>query len=246
MYDFACYLNLHFREKNYILYPDLFGCPEVHTTPEKLVELIIDNEINALNLGRSYFSSPDEANEFFNLLAKAEHKLIELKTDHNCEFILTQENAVCLAKVLRSSNTLEYLNMMSPSIDDAMLSVLCTAIKENPNSAIKSLQFSFTKITDGGIQYLLPLIEENGLELMTLDLQGAKITEQGVVMLARALQINTKLRGLNVAHLAQNSAVKKGINAMAEMLEKNQTLKILGLLDVWKKMNYLILTLLSD
>lgn len=93
------------------------------------------------------------------------------------------------------------------------------------NRTLKIVDLGFNRISDKGIVEIARGLESN-CTLESLYLSGNEITKEGAKMIAKALKRNRSLRRL---YLSGNEIGPEGAIALAEMLETNTTLEVIFL-----------------
>lgn len=122
---------------------------------------------------------------------------------------------------LSSNKTLKYLNLgqnMKQRSSSAIMEALVQLLSEE-NSHLESISLAESKLKHD----IIPLLDALGTNetLTELDISGNQIGDEGARILAKALQINTKLRTLD---WDKNGTTYRGFADIAAALESNHTL----------------------
>ena len=139
---------------------------------------------------------------------------------------LTSQSISILASALHNNTTLEGLSLCRNGITDANVLHLTRALS-NSKSKLNRLALTSNEITDEGAHYLAEMLKTNR-SLTQLWLGFNKITDRGVQILTDVLAYHNKT--LHVLSLSWNNLVTdSSVNFVLDMLEYNQTLRIIFL-----------------
>jgi Ran GTPase-activating protein (RanGAP) involved in mRNA processing and transport len=189
-------------------------------------------------------------NEMINIIRILGHcssikhlSIIDSKIEH--------DDLKTLLNVVRNIKTLKSLNLGGDNIEVKGVGLVADGVLK-PDSSILSLDLSFNKITQKGVERIAKVLNSTNLErlnlsgnllkkmkwaplfkaletntkLLSLDLTGTNVGDTVVSKLTKVLNLNSTLKELN---LSKNDIGDKGLASLALALEHNQVLKKLFL-----------------
>eukprot|EP00026_Physarum_polycephalum_P006427 Phypoly_transcript_06469.p1 GENE.Phypoly_transcript_06469~~Phypoly_transcript_06469.p1 ORF type:complete len:577 (+),score=75.10 Phypoly_transcript_06469:98-1732(+) len=125
---------------------------------------------------------------------------------------------------LRATHTLSTLALPNNLIDDELLRIIVSGLKEN--CTVTSLDFSHNKIGDEGIRSLCELLQNKDCIIANLELTNNQIYSEGGKLLGMTLQTNCSLEQLS---LRRNRLEDKGGVALFDGLKLNNTIMRLNI-----------------
>ncbi|KAK1803308.1 hypothetical protein P4O66_004091 [Electrophorus voltai] len=124
---------------------------------------------------------------------------------------------------------LETLQLSNCGITDEGCAALASALRSNPSSHLRELNLNNNKPGDSGVKQLSALLEDPHCKLEKLDLDGCSITDEGCAALAAALRSNPSSH-LREMNLNYNEPGDSGVKQLSAVLEDPHcTLEILQL-----------------
>ena len=172
----------------------------------------------------------DEIAEGLQYCIQNSPSLVELDLSRNR---LSNRSCQAIAQGLLTSKILQKLNLTRNHINDEGIQYLCGALLSSATTgaevSLTSLRLGRNQFGVPGVQALAALIQDednNASSLLTLDLRGNRIGNQGAFLIAQALKSNASLHYL---YLQSNEIDNEGVEALASSLRHNTVLRTLDL-----------------
>ncbi|KAG5488846.1 hypothetical protein JIQ42_00463 [Leishmania sp. Namibia] len=179
-----------------------------------------------------------------HLLSEALRKNSSLKVVElaNCRITATGIQAL-FAVLERSDCPVEEVNIANNNLDEGSVKYITGALRANsklttlnaqvnPSISAASMQeitgLTMVNRAPPQIRSLLPSIENNGKDVISLDFSGKEVTlnDDSVWLLAQALRLNTSVRQVDLSH---NSFGDAGASYLADCIASNRTMVELNL-----------------
>jgi Ran GTPase-activating protein (RanGAP) involved in mRNA processing and transport len=144
---------------------------------------------------------------------------------------LKSSSMKALSQVLKKNCILKSINLDHNMVDDHGLSMVCDALKTNPNSKLEFLSFNHNKIGDAGAIALADLLSQKKgqFQWKTLNLNHNIIGDEGATKIAELLLQNDAYPSLQELRLGGNKIRNEGSISIANALNSNNKLKLLDL-----------------
>ena len=142
----------------------------------------------------------------------------------NCS-IISSENILSLASVLRVNTRLKELDIRWCNIQSSGSVHLAKSLEENTTTQLQTLRLGGNPIESEGAVAFADMLATNKC-LAILDMRECSIQEEGAVCLARALENNSTLRDFDISN---NAIGSEGAVAFGEMLATNKSLADLNM-----------------
>ena len=138
---------------------------------------------------------------------------------------IDSDSACCLVKALYSNTALTVLDMSKNSVGERGALAIAEMLKYNTTLTV--LDMSKNSVGEKGALAMAEMLKYN-TTLTVLDMSNNSVGEKGALAMAEMLKCNTTL---TVLDMSKNSVGERGGLAMAEMLKHNTTLEELGMSD---------------
>ena len=132
--------------------------------------------------------------------------------------------ATAIARVCERSTTIEEFDLSENSISTRGAAAVISAFRNNPNPAIHTLNLAQNEIWDMDDGAFL----KTNKTLKVLNLEGNFMHDEGAEQIAMAISENKRTK-MEKLYLGWNGIADEGAQALANMMEVNSTLSILGL-----------------